>query len=148
MNQNQRRATLAAIHVIKKSLGMDDDSYRDVLAGKFAGRRSCTELSQTELNQWLIHLKRLQTKSGLNTQGVRHAAMLGKCEALWIELRKAGAVQDGSPQALQAFVQNQTGAAGLRMANGQQLFNTIEILKKWLARANANTAKSDHKEAT
>jgi hypothetical protein len=71
--------------------------------------------------------------------------MLGKCEALWIELRKAGAVQDGSTQALQAFVQNQTGAAGLRMANGQQLFNTIEILKKWLARA---TAKSDNKEAT
>ena len=133
-NTPQRRKALAAIHIIKKSIGMDDDAYRDALADNFDGRRSSTLLSQAELNQWLIHFKTLQKKYVGNLDDVRNAAMIRKCEALWIELRKAGAVQDGSLEALQSFVCHTTGAAALRMADGGQLYQAIEALKKWLER--------------
>ena len=132
--QHHRRQTYAAINIIKKELGMDDDTYRDVMASKFGGIRSAKQLNQQQLNQWLIHLKGQQKRAGLNPDGTKHAQMINKCEALWIELRKAGKVQDGSKQALESFVRNQTGAAALRMANGKQLYQAIEILKSWLAR--------------
>lgn len=136
-----RRAQLAAIHIIKKSLDMGDDVYRDVMYQHF-GKRSSVGLTPFELNIWLLHLKSLQKRAGLNTTGVRHEAMIKKCEALWVELRKSGAVKNGSAEALQAFVQNTTGATALRMANGQQLFKTIEALKSWLARVEAVDAKT------
>lgn len=130
----QRGKTLAAIHVIKNQLQMDDDTYRDAMSAKFAGVRSARDLDGQQLKQWLLHLKSLQKRAGLNTAGTKHEQMINKCKALWIELRKAGAVQDGSDEALQNFVRNQTGAAALRMANGKQLYQAIEALKSWLRR--------------
>lgn len=137
--KDYRHKTLGAIHAIKKALHMDDDVYRDALKMRFPNKAfndkpTAAELSQTELNQWLLHLKSLQKRAGLNTEGVRNEAMINKCEALWIELRKAGAVQDGSKAALESFVKNSTGAAALRMASGKQLYQAIEALKSWLAR--------------
>jgi phage gp16-like protein len=140
MTTDYRRRTLAAVHVIKKALGMDDDAYRDALAMRFDGIRSAADLDHNQLNQWLLHLKSLQKRAGLNTDGVRHEAMIGKCEALWIELRKAGAVRNGSTEALQAFVQKRTGAAGLRMASSRQLYQTVEALKSWLARTESSSS--------
>ena len=135
MNQStQRSRTIAAIHIIKNQLNMDEDSYRDALAQQFSGIRSSTQLDQHQLNRWLLHLKSLQRRSGLNTTGTKNEAMIKKCQALWIELRKRGVVQNGSDEALQNFVCNQTGAAALRMANSQQLYQAIEALKSWLDR--------------
>ncbi|AXF86409.1 hypothetical protein DTO96_102163 [Ephemeroptericola cinctiostellae] len=138
-NHNLRRSTTAAVHVIKAKLGMDEDAYRNAMAMNFNGKRSAAQLDDQELKHWLLHLKSLQKRAGLNTEGVRNEAMIKKCEALWVELRKAGKVQNGSMEALQKFVQNQTGAAALRMANSKQLYQAIEALKKWLARAPTKT---------
>lgn len=135
------KKTLAAIHIIKKALGMDDDSYRDALAMQFGGRRSSKELNDAELKKWLLHLKSLQQRAGLNTIAIKNAEMVEKLESLWITLRKLGAVRDGSKEALQVFVRNQTGAAGLRMANSRQLVKAIEMLKKWEDRAVAGHIK-------
>lgn len=132
---SQRRNILAAVHVIKKDLRMDDDTYRDALAAQLSGVRSAGDLNEQQLKQWLLHLKSLQKRAGLNTAGTKHEQMINKCKALWIALRKAGAVQDGSEAALQNFVRNQTGAAALRMANGKQLYQAIEALKSWLNRS-------------
>ena len=132
---NLRRSTTAAIHVIKNKLGMDDDAYRDALAMQFDGIRSSTALTDAQLKQWLLHLKSLQNRAGLNTQGTRNEEMIKKCESLWITLHKLGAVKNGDKAALEAFVVNQTGAAGLRMANGKQLYKAIEALKAWQDRA-------------
>lgn len=129
-----RNAILASIHIIKNEIGLDDDAYRDVIAVNFNGRRSASALNDAERNRLLLHLKSLHKRKGLNTEGVRHEAMIKKCEALWIELRKDGKVHNGSIAALESFVRNKTGAAGLRMANGQQLYQAIEILKSWLDR--------------
>ena len=130
----QRGKALAAIHIIKKDLGMDEDTYRDALAAQFSGVRTAGALNAQQLKQWLLHLKSLQKRAGLNTAGTKHEQMINKCKALWIALRKAGAVQDGSDEALQNFVRNQTGAAALRMANAKQLYQAIEALKSWLHR--------------
>lgn len=129
------RKTLAAIHIIKNALCMDDDAYRDALAMQFGGRRSSKELSSAELKKWLLHLKSLQERAGLNTKSVKNEEMIAKCESLWITLRKLGAVRNGSKEALQAFVTKRTGAAGLRMANSRQLVQVIEALKQWEDRA-------------
>lgn len=129
------RKTRAAIHIIKKALGLDEDAYRDALAMQFDGRRSSTLLNDAELKRWLLHLKSLQQRAGLNTTAIKNAEMVEKLESLWITLRKLGAVRDGSKDALQVFVRNQTGAAGLRMASSRQLVKAIEALKKWEDRA-------------
>ena len=45
---NHRRAMIAKIKIAQKQLGMDDDVYRELLH-RMAGKRSCTELTATEL---------------------------------------------------------------------------------------------------
>jgi phage gp16-like protein len=135
-----RKNLLASIHIAKSKLGLDDDAYRDLIYDLFK-QRSSGSLTDAQLSQFVTHLNSLQKRAGLNTAGTRHEAMIKKCEALWVELRKAGVVHNGSIEALQAFVQSTTGATALRMANGQQLYKAVEALKSWLARAQAKKDK-------
>ena len=53
-----RRAMIAKIKIAQKQLGMDDDVYRELLH-RMAGKRSCTELTATELARVLREMERL-----------------------------------------------------------------------------------------
>ena len=128
-----RKKLYASVHIAKSALNLDDDAYRDLMYDLYKVR-SASDLSDADLKKFAAHLKTLQNRNGLNTQGVRNEAMIAKCEALWIELRKLGAVKNGDKSALETFIKNKTGAAGLRMANGKQLYKAIEALKSWLER--------------
>ena len=55
---NHRRAMIAKIKIAQKQLGMDDDVYRELLH-RMAGKRSCTELTATELARVLREMERL-----------------------------------------------------------------------------------------
>lgn len=55
--------------------------------------------------------------------------------ALWIELAKAGQLEDRSEAALNAFCQRQTGRSTLAWCAPKQLAQVIEALKAWLDRA-------------
>ena len=57
-----RRADLAAIHIAKKALGMDDDSYRDVMF-TVAGVRSSANMDFAARKRFLAHLRACQAAS-------------------------------------------------------------------------------------
>lgn len=48
----QRKSLIAKIHIGKNQLGLDDETYRSLLANA-TGKTSCTEMSDGELHQVL-----------------------------------------------------------------------------------------------
>ena len=54
----KRRAELAKIHVAKKQLGMDDETYRDMLMSQF-GVESARDLSEHQRKSCILHMQRL-----------------------------------------------------------------------------------------
>jgi len=84
-SRNQR---LAAIHMGKTKLGLDDDTYRDMLE-QIAGKRSAKDLSDDELVKVLQHLETLGfTKREFGKKPkVKHSkdALISKIEALLTE---------------------------------------------------------------
>ena len=58
MKQPSRNQRLAAIHMGKAELGLDDDTYRDMLE-QIAGKRSAKDLNNDELIKVLQHLENL-----------------------------------------------------------------------------------------
>ncbi|MBF7683936.1 regulatory protein GemA [Acinetobacter sp. B5B] len=85
MKKPTRNQRLATIHVAKKTLGLDDDTYRDLLA-QVTGKRSAKDLNQDELIAVLKHLETLgfSKQSFGQKPKVKHSkeALVGKIEAL------------------------------------------------------------------
>ncbi|MBL8350492.1 MAG: DUF1018 domain-containing protein [Burkholderiaceae bacterium] len=57
--EDRLRRGLRAIKAAQRQLGMDDDSYRTMLAAQCAGKRSATELTMAEQAKVLDYLRRL-----------------------------------------------------------------------------------------
>ncbi len=59
-NQDARKARIKAIKTMvgPKGLALDDDSYRAMIGGVVAGKRSLTELTVQQLDKVLTHVKR------------------------------------------------------------------------------------------
>ena len=57
MKHDNRKAVTAQIHIAKKQLGLDDDTYRQMIATTTGGKRSCADCSVSELHQVLQGLK-------------------------------------------------------------------------------------------
>lgn len=88
MKAPSRNQRLAAIHMGKTKLGLDDDTYRDMLE-QIAGKRSAKDLSDDELVKVLQHLETLGfTKREFGKKPkVKHSkdALISKIEALLTE---------------------------------------------------------------
>lgn len=54
----EKRTLIAKIHIAKKDLAMDDDTYRDVLE-RVTGKTSCKDMTLNELKKVIADLKRL-----------------------------------------------------------------------------------------
>jgi phage gp16-like protein len=88
-----KQAELAKIHIAKKELGMDDDTYRAMLM-QLTGFTSSKDLNGFERRKVLEHLKKAGFKG--NHPGKPHnlpsnsprAAKLGKIEALLADGKK------------------------------------------------------------
>jgi phage gp16-like protein len=88
-----KKAELAKIHIAKKELGMDDDTYRAMLK-QLTGFPSSKDLNAFERRKVLEHLKKAGFKG--NHPGKPHnlpsnsprAAKLGKIEALLADGKK------------------------------------------------------------
>ena len=57
-----------------------------------------------------------------------------KVWAIWLDMARRGLVHNKSAQALDAFVQRQTGVSALRWCSAAQLDAVIEALKLWQKR--------------
>lgn len=147
MTTPNRQRLIRLIHVAKRDLSMDDDTYRAILL-RIGKKASSADLTIPELEKVLEHLKR----SGFKVRSKSKAAPKPKPEqakpsrplaqdleskkirALWLFLHELGAVKNPSEEALAAYVKRIAGVDALQWISGEQAERLIETMKKWAMR--------------
>lgn len=141
----------AQIHIAKKQLGMDDDTYRAVLK-RATSKTSSADMSVTELHRAIAEFKKLgfKPKSSKGYSPKSRGTRVDKLRAIWISMGKRGFV-NGSEDALLNWVQNsllrrnKASIDSLNWLNDHPEINRlIEQLKNWQARLE-DKAKQDAK---
>jgi phage gp16-like protein len=144
--KHHRNVEIAMIHIAKKELGLDDDTYRAVLwtcarvtSSKdldFGGRKAV--LAHFKARGWKSKpAAKSNTKIKLSLED-QHKMIRG----LWLELFELGAVINSSEQSILRFVKNQTKIERMEWLSSKQASNLIEALKSWLAREQKKRAKN------
>lgn len=128
-----RKRDLARIHILKNQLGWSEDEYRDIMGAVCGGVRSAGELDYAGRKRWLAHLEGA-IKPGARKRRPMLPPKQRLCWSLWMQLADAGAVEQRTMQALEAFARRQTGVDKMDWLNGHQVDLVIESLKKWLNR--------------
>lgn len=132
-----RNSELAQIHLAAKELGLDRDTYEDMLFS-VARVRSAGSLDWAGRKKVLDHLKARgwKKKPGKKkvTRRLAGDAESKKIRALWLMLHALGAVQNSSEAALGAYVKRITKVEALQWIDGAQAETLIESLKKWALR--------------
>ncbi len=124
------------IHVAKRQLGLDEETYRTVLR-TVGGAASTKDMDMTHLIRVLDHLKRAGFQVKPKGQpGARNiyidSEQARKVRALWLFLHTLGVVQDPSEKALAEFVKRIAHVDDLRFV--RDYVPLIEALKKWAMR--------------
>ncbi|WP_186270315.1 regulatory protein GemA [Burkholderia gladioli] len=140
-----RRADLAAIHIVEKALSMDRDAARD-LKLQVIGKESSADMSDAERRRYLSHLKAIQKAQTGSARPTVHRSADDKqddrwamARALWAALAQAGHVRVDTDAALLSYVKRQTGVEQWRWLNGYQINAVIESLKKWASRSKSRS---------
>lgn len=122
---------IAAIHVAKKQLGLDDDTARD-LYHRVTGKRSLRDMNEREQQRIVDELRRTgfkPAKKGLE------GPFASKLQALWIAAWNLGIVRDRRDEAMLVFVKRQTNIDHTRfLFHPEDAAKVIEALKAWIAR--------------
>lgn len=137
-----RKADLAAIHIAKAALELDDDAYRDLMM-TVVRVRSSAQLDFTGRKTFLAHLQACLKARGINPRGgagkgtaraVRAPLtdLQRKMWSLWMTLADAGLVHSRTMGALVAFAKRQTGVERLEWLNAHQQALVIDSMKAWL----------------
>lgn len=131
-------SALAAIHIAKKDLRLDDDTYRDVLE-RVTGKRSARELTIVESGRVLDEMKRLGFKAASKPARAGAVVLEGpyvpKLRALWISGWNLGVVKDRTDEGLAAFVRRQAKIDHMNwLRDAADANRVIEAIKGWLAR--------------
>jgi phage gp16-like protein len=150
---------IAQIHIAKKALALDDETYRIALQAA-TDKSSCSAMNLSELNEALKHFKKLGWKPAQGNKKYSPRSsnkpkyekdMIDKIRAIWIDMFKEGFIEDGSEQALSTWVKRTTsrinGGIGIDQAewlrgreNQQLAFKVLESLKQWQKRMQKQTA--------
>ncbi len=143
---NPNRARLIKlIHVARRDLQMDDDTYRLMLAGMkgLDGATSTADLSVPNLYRVLEQLKAkgFKVRPSKKQRPLAADDQSKKIRALWLALHEQGEVRDPSEEALAKFVMKMTGVQALQWLSGDQASQVIENLKKWQRRVTRATNK-------
>lgn len=137
-----RQNALAKIHIAKKDLCLDDDTYREVLQ-RLCGVASAKELTDRQLGRVLAEFRRLGWKPKApkpQTVSLR-LPQLRKINLLWSRLLESGAIRavgTAGRSPLLSFVEKQTGVARLEWLSVAQAGQIIEALKAWGKRVGAD----------
>ena len=140
-----RQRLIRLIHVAKRDLSMDDDTYRAILL-RIGKKASSADLTIPELEKVLEHLKRSgfkvrsKSKSAPKPEQAKPSRPLAqdseskKIRALWLFLHELGGVKNPSEEALAAYVKRIAGVDALQWISGEQAERLIETMKKWAMR--------------
>jgi phage gp16-like protein len=155
-NDPRRKVELAAIHVAKKQLGLDDDLYREIIervSAKFRSTpvRSSGQMTARErvalLEEMRAHgFRRIERPERRMRQALAASApgdgQHQKILALWAELGATGTLKDSSIKALRSFCKRMTGVESPAWLTATRANKVIEGLKAWLARARHQIANA------
>ena len=148
---NERTRLIRLVQVGRRSLGLGDATYRELLTQQ-SGKCSAAALSIQELDKVLQAMKgagfkptvkrgvkggkqkRLSPVSGTQVR----TAEIGVIRAIWITMAKHGLLRDGSETALNHYVERQTvrinngvGVAEVSWLDGALAYSVLESLKHW-----------------
>ena len=131
-----RRADLARIHIGVAELGWSDADYRAALFER-TGKDSASGLDAKGRGAFLSYMKECGWNGG--AKPFKPVTQADKIADLWRQLDQAGALDNGSKQALLAFVGRVTklGVDDLRFLPPRPASDVVEALKAWLKRAKA-----------
>ena len=130
-------ALIAKVHIAKKDLGLDDETYRGVLE-RVTGKRSAKGMGEAELTAVLDEFKRLGWQpqaTGRSKASRATGPYAAKLQALWIAAHNLGIVRNRDDKAMMAFLARQTGLSHARfLTDPTDARAAIEALKSWIAR--------------
>jgi phage gp16-like protein len=132
-------SSIAAIHVAKKQLGLDDDTYRAKLT-KITGKASTKAMSEDERQKVLTVFRNEGFQPAAQSRRPDGRAKLsgkyaGKLQALWIAGWNLGVFRERDDAALVAFVKRQTGLDAVQfLHHADDAKKAIEALKAILKR--------------
>ncbi|WP_368162843.1 gp16 family protein [Aeromonas sp. s6] len=159
---NERTRLIRLVQVGRRSLGLDEETYRELLAQQ-SGKRSAAELTLQELDKVLLAMKEVgfkpTVKRAVNegkqkrlspTSGTPvRTAEIGVIRAIWITMAKHGLLRDGSETALDHYVERQTvrlnkgvGVTRVAWLDGVLAYSVLESLKRWHKRAMVEALQS------
>lgn len=134
------RALRAKIHIAKKQLGLDDETYRAILARHGEGKTSSRELTIAQMDAvlreftgkgWAPTPPKSKGKQG---RKLATGPEIEKIRALWLWMHEIGIVRNPSESALAGYARRMAGIDDLHWADGWQCHRLIETLKKWAQR--------------
>ncbi len=148
---NERTRLIRLVQVGRRSLGLDEETYRALLVQQ-SGKRSAAALSIQELDKVLQAMKGAGFKPTVK-RGVKggkqkrlspvsgtpvRTAEIGVIRAIWITMAKHGLLRDGSETALNHYVERQTvrinngvGVAEVAWLSEARAYPVLESLKHW-----------------
>lgn len=150
-SSNERTRLIRLVQVGRRSLGLDEETYRELLVQQ-SGKRSAAELTLQELDKVLLAMKgagfkptvkravnggkpkRLSPARGAPTK----TAEISVIRAIWITMHRHGLLRDGSETALNHYVERQTvrinkgiGVAEVAWLSDTLAYPVLESLKNW-----------------
>ena len=134
---DSRRLMIAKIHLAKKALALEEDSYRAILL-RVGGADSSGKMTVSQLDRVLQEFRRLgwQGPKGKPRSGTGRKASgkswVRKVWAIWGDLKPL--LDDGDDAALFGFVKRQTGIDNPEWLSPAQANKVIAGLQGWLAR--------------
>ncbi|EAW2472627.1 regulatory protein GemA [Salmonella enterica subsp. enterica] len=142
--KTNRARLIQFIHIAKSQLGMDTDTYRQMLLS-ITGVTSTSDMNPGQLNKVLAAMKAkgFVVKPSSKARTTRQLAdfpQAKKLRALWLEMYAQGIVRDSSEEALRRWVKRETGVDGLQWLEPGMASLCIEKLKKWQKRPSAGSA--------
>lgn len=150
MNRNN---LISQIHIAKKDLALDDDTYRAALKSA-TGKTSCRDMSLSDLMKAVQAFKergfKVTRKKGRSPASA--GRRVDKMRAIWIEMGYAGFIADNSEQALLSWVKSQMTRTGATppeslewLENHDKINRLLEQLKKWDRRVRTAALNADLK---
>jgi Mu-like prophage protein gp16 len=135
---DRRLKLIKIIHVARRELGMDEDSYRQMLANmpETRGKTSTADLTEGQLEAVVKTLKSkgFKVKPKPKSRRLADDRQSRLIRSLWLQLHEAGAVRDASESALASYIHKRTGVEAMQWVASDQASMIIETLKKWLKR--------------
>ncbi|WP_141070447.1 gp16 family protein, partial [Escherichia coli] len=103
-----RGKLISAIHVAKRELALDDETYTSALLAA-TGKTSCRDMSPDELSRVLDVFKKRGFKVRQNpvNRALKPGTVTAKIRAIWKVMLRQGFITDGAETALNRWVKSQ-----------------------------------------